>query len=41
MTFEEKGVTGKTGKEMVVFSLIGFKLWAQKANLVVDITISA
>ena len=38
--YEEKGVTLKTGKEVVVYCLIGFKLWAQKAGLVVDITIT-
>ncbi len=37
--YEEKGVTGKTGKETVVYGLVGFKLWAQKTGLVVDITI--
>lgn len=41
MQYEEKGVTGKTGKEIVVFGLVGFKLWAQKAGLVVDITLTA
>lgn len=40
MNFEEKGVTLKTGKEIVVFGLVGFKLWAQKAALVVDITLA-
>ena len=40
MSFEEKSVSGKTGKEIVVFSLVGFKLWAQKAALVVDITLA-
>lgn len=39
MQYEEKGVTGKTGKEIVVYGLIGFKLWAVKAGLVVDITL--
>lgn len=38
--FEEKMVTGKTGVEVVTFGYIGFKLWAQKAGLVVDITIA-
>jgi len=38
--YEEKGVSGKTGKEIVVFGYIGFKLWAQKAALTVDITIA-
>lgn len=40
MQYEEKAVTGKTGKEIAVYALIGFKLWAQKAGLVVDITIA-
>lgn len=40
MNYEEKSVTGKTGKEIVVFTLVGFKLWAQKAALVVDITLA-
>lgn len=40
VNYEEKGVTGKTGKEVVVFALCGFKLWAQKAALTVDITIA-
>jgi len=40
MQYEEKSVTGKTGKEIAVFGLVGFKLWAQKASLVVDITIA-
>ena len=40
MQYEEKAVTGKTGKEIVVFGLIGFKLWAQRATLVVDITLA-
>lgn len=39
MQYEEKSVTLKTGKEIVVFGLVGFKLWAQKTGLVVDITI--
>lgn len=40
MQYEEKSVTGKTGKEIVVYCLVGFKLWAQKAALVVDITLA-
>lgn len=40
MQYEEKSVSGKTGKEIVVFCLVGFKLWAQKAALVVDITLA-
>lgn len=38
--FDEKGVTGKTGKEVVVWGYIGFKLWTPKASLVVDITVT-
>lgn len=40
MQYEEKSVTGKTGKELVVYCLVGFKLWAQKASLIVDITLA-
>lgn len=38
--YDEKPVSLKTGKEIVVFGLVGFKLWAQKTGLVVDITIA-
>lgn len=41
LQFEEKGVTGKTGMEIATYGLIGFKLWAVKTALVVDITITA
>jgi hypothetical protein len=37
--FEEKGVTGKTGMEVVTYSYIGAKAWATKADLLVDVTI--
>lgn len=37
---EEKGVTGKTGKEVVVYGYIGAKVWAPKATLTVDITLA-
>lgn len=37
---EEKGVSGKTGKECVVYGYIGAKVWAPKASLTVDITIA-
>lgn len=40
MQYEEKAVTLKTGREIVVYGLVGFKLWAQKATLVVDITLA-
>lgn len=36
--FEEKGVTGKTGKEIVTVCYIGAKVWATKAALIVNIT---
>lgn len=38
--FEEKGVSGKTGKEIVTYGYIGAKLWATKAALVVNITLA-
>lgn len=41
LNYEEKPVTAKTGKETVVYQLVGFKLWAQKAALTCDITITA
>lgn len=40
MQYEEKAVTGKTGRETVVYCLVGFKLWAQRASLIVDITVT-
>lgn len=40
MQYDEKGVTGKTGKEVVCFGLIGFKMWSQRAILTVDITLA-
>ena len=40
ITFEEKPVTQKTGKEVVTFGYCGFKLWTPKAGLVVDITLA-
>lgn len=39
MQYDEKPVSGKTGREIVVFGLVGFKLWAQKAGVTVDITL--
>lgn len=38
--FEEKGVSGKTGKELVVYGYIGAKVWTPKASLIVDITLA-
>lgn len=40
MQYEEKPVSLKTGKEIVVYGLVGFKLWSQMAGLVVDITLA-
>mgnify|MGYP000848988338 FL=1 len=37
---DEKSVSGKTGKELVVWGYVGFKLWAPKTDLVVDITLA-
>jgi len=38
--WDEKGVSGKTGKEVVCWGYIGFKLWTPKIDLVVDITLA-
>lgn len=38
--YMEKAVTGKTGMEIAVVGYVGFKLWTQKASLVVDITLA-
>lgn len=38
--FEEKMVSGKTGMEVVTYGYVGFKLWAPKTDLVVDITLA-
>ena len=38
--FEEKGVTLKTGIEFCTYGYVGFKLWAQKANLVSEILLA-
>lgn len=38
--FEEKAVSGKTGMEIVTYGYIGFKLWATKVDLTVDITLA-
>lgn len=37
---EEKGVSGKTGMEIAVYGYVGFKLWAPKTALIVDITLA-
>lgn len=38
--YEEKGVTGKTGKEIVVSQIVGAKAWTPKAGLFIDITLA-
>lgn len=40
MKFEEKGVTGKTGMEVVGYCLAGFKQWTPTADLTIDITLA-
>ena len=40
VTFDEKGVSGKTGKEIVVNGLVGFKAWTPRATLTIDITLA-
>jgi hypothetical protein len=37
---EEKSVGNKTGKEIVTWGYIGFKLWTTKAALIIDITLA-
>lgn len=37
--YVEKDVTGMTGKEIAISALLGFKLWTNKAALIVDITL--
>ena len=38
--YEEKGVTSKTGKEVVVYGYCGFKQWVSKQDLTIDITLA-
>lgn len=38
--FEEKGVSGKTGKEVVTYGYVGLKVWATKSDLLVLITLA-
>lgn len=40
MTFEEKGVTGKTGLEVAGICYAGFKQWTPTAGLTIDITLA-
>lgn len=37
---EEKAVSGKTGMEVVVFGYVGFKAWATRTALTIDITLA-
>ena len=37
---EEKMVSGKTGMEVATYGYVGFKLWAPKVSLVIDITLA-
>ena len=39
IVYDEKSVSGKTGKELVLSALCGAKVWASRAALTVDITI--
>jgi hypothetical protein len=38
--YRETAVSGKTGMELLVWGYIGFKLWATKTDLIVDITLA-
>lgn len=40
LQFEEKGVTGMTGMEVVAYGLVGFKQWTPSASLTIDITLA-
>jgi hypothetical protein len=40
LQFEEKGVTGVTGMEVVCYGLVGFKQWTPMAGLTIDITLA-
>jgi hypothetical protein len=39
--WEEKGVTGKTGMEVVGYCFAGFKQWTNTAAMTIDITVTA
>ena len=41
LTFEEKGVTGKTGMEVAGICYAGFKQWTPYSDLTIDITLTA
>ncbi len=38
--YRETAVSGKTGMELLVWGYVGFKLWATKTDLIVDITLA-
>lgn len=38
--YEEKSVSGKTGKEVVAYGLVGAKVWTPKAGLFINITLN-
>lgn len=40
LRFEEKGVSGVTGMEVVCYGLVGFKQWTPYAGLTIDITLA-
>lgn len=40
LQFEEKGVTGVTGMEVVCYGLVGFAVWTPTATLTIDITLA-
>lgn len=40
ISYEEKPVAAKTGRETVTVAYIGFKLWTPKVSLIVDITLA-
>lgn len=40
LQFEEKGVTGVTGMEVVCYGLVGFKQWTPTATLTINITLA-
>ena len=37
---EEKMVSGKTGMEVATYGYVGFKLWAPKVSLIIDVTLA-
>jgi hypothetical protein len=39
VVYDEKGVTGKTGREIEMHGYIGFACWAAKATMTIDITL--